>query len=572
MTHLGPTVPEEVPELDALDDGEVKEKLRWKEELGGLTDAQRELFWHMNSYRDMMLPQRTLGNGAAFREMYVLHAVNHALKARTKVIKNNTKLKANPDLEILDQGFTRPKVLIVLPYKSCVAKVVDLIIRLTIDPATAKPGKSVRKHDKYKEEYDPDPGSDASSSEDDDGLDDVIDDEEEEEEEVVEEDDASSDGSSDGGSVGGAKAGKKKKTTTATKTKKQTKKEKRQSKRNRHPNAEHRKLFEGDTDDCFRLGISLTRTTVNLYSDFYTADILIASPLGLRLIIGADGERHQEYDFLSSIEVTIIDQAESMLMQNWEHVLHMMAHTNLQPRETRNTDFSRLQRWSVEGWAKHFRQTILLSSQSAPEFNLLYKKHCSNLYGEVRFSSPTKGSITTVASQIPQSFHRVHAATPSDAIEARFRFFVDEVLQQLNTAEHSGVLVYIPSYFDFVRIRNHCRTVGLSFGQICEYTTGPNVTRARSYLYHGQRKFTLYTERFHYHFRPRLRGVNHVVFYGLPTFSHYYSELLNAIKTSPETTCSAVFTRFDGLALERVVGTARAQRMLTAERDVHLFA
>lgn len=93
---------------------------------------------------------------------------------------------------------------------------------------------------------------------------------------------------------------------------------------------------------------------------------------------------------------------------------------------------------------------------------MLYKKHCCNLYGEVQFSAATAGSITTVATQIPQSFHRIDAATPSDATEARFRFFIDEVIPQLNTAEHEGVLVYIPSYFDFVRLRNHCRTKGTS--------------------------------------------------------------------------------------------------------------
>ena len=125
---------------------------------------------------------------------------------------------------------------------------------------------------------------------------------------------------------------------------------------NMHPNVEHRQIFEGDTEDCFRLGISLTRTTVNLYAEFYSADILIVSPLGLRLIIGADGEKHQEYDFLSSIEVCILDQSEAYLMQNWDHVMAMMAHTNLQPKETRNTDFSRLQRWSAEGKAGTFRR------------------------------------------------------------------------------------------------------------------------------------------------------------------------------------------------------------------------
>lgn len=41
----------------------------------------------------------------------------------------------------------------------------------------------------------------------------------------------------------------------------------------------------------------------------------MASPLGLRLIIGAEGEAQRDYDFLSSIEVLILDQAEVFLMQ-----------------------------------------------------------------------------------------------------------------------------------------------------------------------------------------------------------------------------------------------------------------
>ena len=77
----------------------------------------------------------------------------------------------------------------------------------------------------------------------------------------------------------------------------------------------------------------------------------------------------------------------------------------------------------------------------------------------MRFSSPTAGSITTVATQIPQSFHRIHAVTPADAIEARFRFFIDEVIPQLNTAEHEGKL--------FVRFAGRChRFDGMLAGSI----------------------------------------------------------------------------------------------------------
>lgn len=69
--------------------------------------------------------------------------------------------------------------------------------------------------------------------------------------------------------------------------------------------------------------MAILQRSIRLYAPFYSSDILIASPLGLRTIIGAEGERKRDFDFLSSIELLIIDQADIYLMQNWEHVLVM---------------------------------------------------------------------------------------------------------------------------------------------------------------------------------------------------------------------------------------------------------
>lgn len=49
------------------------------------------------------------------------------------------------------------------------------------------------------------------------------------------------------------------------------------------------KMFAGNIDDCFRIGLSLKRNSVKLYSPFYSSDVIIASPLGLRTVIGTEG-------------------------------------------------------------------------------------------------------------------------------------------------------------------------------------------------------------------------------------------------------------------------------------------
>jgi U3 small nucleolar RNA-associated protein 25 len=54
---------------------------------------------------------------------------------------------------------------------------------------------------------------------------------------------------------------------------------------------------------------------LQLYADFYSADIIVASPLGLRVIVGAEGEEDRDFDFLASVEILVLDQADIFLMQ-----------------------------------------------------------------------------------------------------------------------------------------------------------------------------------------------------------------------------------------------------------------
>lgn len=106
------------------------------EEVLAFTPRQAELFQFLSSYRDVFVPLRTLDNGGELRSAWVLHVLNHILAARTRVLRHNAHLKAAAEsgtsdgLEYRDQGFTRPRVLVVLPYRSAAVKFVTALATL----------------------------------------------------------------------------------------------------------------------------------------------------------------------------------------------------------------------------------------------------------------------------------------------------------------------------------------------------------------------------------------------------------------------------------------------------------
>lgn len=204
--------------------------------------------------------------------------------------------------------------------------------------------------------------------------------------------------------------------------------------------------------------------------------------------------------------------------------------------------------------------------------NALFNRHCHNLAGKIRVSSSTEGVLGAVVAKVPQTFRRFVCEDLSADADTRFEFFLESVLPEVSTPLHTHVLIFIPSYFDYVRVRNYFRKEKMSFSQICEYTSRANVSRSRSNFYHGRTRFLLYTQRHYYHFRLRIRGVKHAVFYAPPDYPQFYSEILNFIDPADTSATSiTMFAKHDMFALERVAGTTRAHRILKAEKPVHLF-
>ena len=55
-----------------------------------------------------------------------------------------------------------------------------------------------------------------------------------------------------------------------------------------HP-PDHVQTFSGNIDDNFKIGVKVMKKSVRLFEAFYGADLIVASPLGLRLAIEKEG-------------------------------------------------------------------------------------------------------------------------------------------------------------------------------------------------------------------------------------------------------------------------------------------
>lgn len=458
-------------------------------------------------YQDVLFSERTPKNADDLRTLTSLHALNHVFKTRDRVIKNNARLAkedAVDNVEYRDQGFTRPKVLMLLPTRqSCVAYIEKMM-------SLCEPEQQENRK-RFEDSY------------------------------VQTENSFSEDKPED-----------------------------------------FRELFGGHDDDLFRIGIKFTRKTVKYFSQFYNSDIIFASPLGLKMAFGGDDVKKQDHDFLSSIEIVVVDQADALLMQNWEHIEYIFEHLNLQPKETHGCDFSRVRSWYLDGNAKYLRQTIVLSAFVTPELNTIFSRHMRNIAGKTKLSKEKyEGTMLELASQTKQSFLRYDTPNPVEDPDSRFNFFTMSVVpwilkqSKATSMKDPGILIFIPSYMDFVRVRNYIATSNttqnISFGSISEYTAVREVARARSHFFSGRHSVLLYTGRAHHFRRYRIRGVKRLIFYAPPdnpifykeTVGDYLSMSISEGRVDPsETTVRTIFSKLDALKIERIVGSVRAATML----------
>ncbi|KAK7269371.1 hypothetical protein RIF29_22096 [Crotalaria pallida] len=484
-------------------------------------DKQKTFLALCSSYRDILYcskrPFYLKGHeDTSIMDAYIMHSLNHVFKTRDCVKKNDaklTKLGESADSDrFRDQGFTRPKVLILLPLASIVYRVVKRLIQLT--PSAYK--VNVEHMDRFAAKF----GSEEHEGQKENGQ---------------ESDDAKPQKSS--------------------------------------KPSDFQALFSGNNEDDFMMGIKFTRKTIKLFSDFHTSDIIVASALRLvNKIEEAGSNKDKDVDFLSSIEVLIIDHADVIAMQNWSHVHTVMEHLNRLPSKQPGTNVMRIRPWYLDDYARFYRQTIILGFYSNPDINASFNHQSFNHEGKVKLICEYKGVLHKVLPEIRQIYERFDVESIVDADDARFEYFVQKVFPRIKDSEQGGIMLFTSSYFEFIRIRNFLKAQNASFCLLGEYTAQSDISRARLWFYEGKRKIMLYTERSHFYHRYKIRGVKNLIIYSLPERKEFYPETVNMLEGSDNMACTVLFSFLDKLRLERIVGTAPAKRMVAAEKGVFVFS
>ena len=344
---------------------------------------------------------------------------------------------------------------------------------------------------------------------------------------------------------------------------------------------EYYETFAGDINDSFKLGLAVTKKTLKLFTDFYNSDIIIASPLGLRLTLGAEGDQVRNYDFLNSIEVMIFDQAEIFKMQNWDHIYGLLDDIHKQPQESRGVDYSRVRLWTLDGLNKYYRQSLLFSGTPCPDMNAIYNRHCFNYFGKARVINPVvSGAISKVISEVPLVFHRVDSSSPKNAVDERFRYLKNLINSQYMKDDMDHVMVFFSSYADFVKARNWFKKSDLDYAVVSEYTKDNKTAKARDDFYHNSVHFLLYTERAHFYRRFSIKGVRHLIFHQMPLIPGLMTDLCNLQQeqfqnkrggSGANMSCTVLYTKYDVIRLAQCCGTDRAAAMVNSSKQKHAF-
>ena len=303
-------------------------------------------------------------------------------------------------------------------------------------------------------------------------------------------------------------------------------------------------------DDCFRLGIQISffENKMKLYTPFDESDIIIASPLGLKLAKPSDNDKSfknsKVYDFLSSIEIFLMDFSEVFIYQNLEHLNEILSFLNKQPKNNQNiVDINRIKENYANNYGEYLRQNIIISQFKCIDIDVAINDICKNINGKILLEGPYENQINLIKNEFAEKYNTLNSSNyeiryefkilrdfkGEEDFQEKFNYFTKNLWQNLYESFEKHTIIFVSSTFDYMILKSFFKKKSKSVCFISEDTDKRDWQRNRLFFEQGKYKFLLYDERAHVYKKINLKFAKNIFFYSLPEDPKIFNEMIHLI-------------------------------------------
>ena len=303
-------------------------------------------------------------------------------------------------------------------------------------------------------------------------------------------------------------------------------------------------------DDCFRLGIGVCffENKMKLYTPFDESDIIIASPLGLKLAKPSENDKSfknsKVYDFLSSIEIFLMDFSEVFIYQNLEHLNEILSFLNKPPKNNQNiVDINRIKENYANNFGEYLRQNIIISQFKCLDIDVAINDICKNINGKILLDGPYENQINLIKNEFAEKYKFLNSSNyeiryefkilrdfkEKEDFEEKFNYFSKNIWQNLYESFEKHTIIFVASTFDYMILKSFFKKKSKSVCFISEDTDKRDWQRNRLFFEQGKYKFLLYDERAHFYKKINLKFAKNIFFYSLPEDPKIFNEMIHLI-------------------------------------------
>ena len=511
------------------------------------TSESQRLFAALSSGDDVVFWSQAFHESRVARSVYLsvsAFALSHMLHQSTRVEKNNKRLRKRPDLECRDQGPNRARICVLAPFRANAFEIVrNWIALLDLQP------DAVGNYENFAAEFE---GQDSRN----------------------------------------------------------------ESARNWED--WRRELFKGHYDDSnyddFVIGISFNHGKLRLQfpktaQALCNVDVVIASPLALSRIAASDfktlrvkekfahqtevmeGEPSPEspeeedetpvMDFLSGIELLIVDRIDALAMQNFENARDVVRAVNAQAVATISADINRIEeKFLSPHSARAARQTVLIAGSVMRDdyiAGLGLREDKVSVEGDA--CSTGTALHRALKQKIKQQFFiRLPVAKAEERSEALLAYFKSTFWSEIGN-DIKYLVIVVAETADLPALKECLDDEGVVDCFLSELDLSDIGGKRRKQMKavlrgfrEGDLRTIVVTERLLWYQRIRISAGKHVLFYGCPKTDSVYADILADIEDPLRCTSTCIYTANERTALERIVGSANIDKLVTPGAELHDMA